>query len=80
MPTTTDICSTGGFRIDSELSQKNSVTTPGDVYAGSEGGTIVHTVLSPPEKGNEQRLADLSGGNVLTGWNSSIAAGRRTRR
>jgi iron complex outermembrane recepter protein len=64
----------GGFRIDSELSQKDTVTTQGDMYAGSEGATIVHTVLSPPENVNVQRLADLSGGNVLTRWNHVFSA------
>jgi iron complex outermembrane receptor protein len=59
----------GGFRIDSELSQKDRVTTQGDLYAGSEGATIVHSILFPPDNVNLQKLAGLSGGNVLARWN-----------
>jgi iron complex outermembrane recepter protein len=58
-----------GFRIDSEISQKDTVTTQGDLYAGSEGATIVHSILFPPDNVNLQKLANLSGGNVLARWN-----------
>jgi iron complex outermembrane recepter protein len=58
-----------GFRIDSEISQKDTVTTQGDLYAGSEGATIVHSILFPPDNVNLQKLATLSGGNVLARWN-----------
>jgi iron complex outermembrane recepter protein len=59
----------GGFRADTNLSKKDSVTTQGDIYTGKEGATIVHTILSPPENILVQRLAALSGGNVLSRWN-----------
>jgi len=55
--------------IDSEISQKDTVTTQGDLYAGSEGATIVHSILFPPDNVNLQKLATLSGGNVLARWN-----------
>ena len=38
----------GGFRTDSNVSGKDSLTTQGDIYTGSEGATIVHSILSPP--------------------------------
>jgi iron complex outermembrane recepter protein len=57
-----------GFRADTILSKKDTLTTQGDIYAGEEGSTIVHTVLSPPENISEQKLATLSGGNILTRW------------
>jgi iron complex outermembrane receptor protein len=57
-----------GFRADTILSKKDTLTTQGDIYAGEEGSTIVHTVLSPPENITEQKLATLSGGNILTRW------------
>jgi len=59
----------GGFREDTHLSPKDSLTTEGDIYSGSEGSTIVHAVLNPPEDVIVQRIAELSGGNVLGKWN-----------
>lgn len=58
----------GGFRADSNLSRKDTLTTEGDLYTGSAGATIVHSVLSPPENVFLQRVAELSGGNVLARW------------
>jgi iron complex outermembrane receptor protein len=59
----------GGFRADTKLSQKDSLTTQGDVYTGSEGAIIVHSVFSPPDNVNVERIATLSGGNILGRWN-----------
>jgi iron complex outermembrane recepter protein len=58
----------GGFRADTNLSKKDSLTTQGDIYAGSEGATIVHSLLSPPDNVNLQKIAGLSGGNILGRW------------
>jgi len=63
-----------GFRVDTNLSGKDSLTTQGDIYAGNEGATIVHSVLIPPEDINLQRLAVLSGGNVLSRWNHTFSS------
>jgi iron complex outermembrane recepter protein len=57
-----------GFRVDSTLSAKDSLTTQGDIYTGEEGAEIVHSVFTPPENINVQRLAALSGGNILARW------------
>jgi iron complex outermembrane recepter protein len=58
----------GGFRADTKLSQKDTLTAQGDVYTGSEGAIIVHSVFSPPDNVNVERLATLSGGNILGRW------------
>ena len=59
-----------GFRIDSNLSKKDTLTTQGDIYTGNEGATIVHSILTPsPENVVVQSVAALSGGNVLSRWN-----------
>jgi iron complex outermembrane receptor protein len=58
-----------GFRVDTKLSQRDFLTTQGDVYTGKEGAIIVHAILSPPDNVNVQRLATLSGGNILGRWN-----------
>jgi iron complex outermembrane receptor protein len=59
----------GGFRADTKLSQNDSLTTQGDMYTGNEGAIIVHSIFSPPENVNVERLATLSGGNILGRWN-----------
>src|SRR5580658_1720221 len=43
----------GGFRVDSDLSGTDTLTLQGDLYAGDEGESIVHSILSPPENLNE---------------------------
>jgi iron complex outermembrane recepter protein len=58
----------GGFRVDTNLSKKDSLTTQGDIYTGEEGGTIVHSSFNPPSNVNVERIPSLSGGNVLTRW------------
>jgi iron complex outermembrane recepter protein len=58
----------GGFRVDTKLSKKDSLTTEGDIYTGEEGSIIVHSVLAPVENINVERLAPLSGGDILTRW------------
>jgi iron complex outermembrane receptor protein len=59
----------GGFRVDAAVSKKDSLTTQGDIYTGEEGATIVHSVFSPPDNIIVERLAAVSGGNVLSRWN-----------
>lgn len=59
----------GGFRADSAVSPKDTLTTQGDIYTGEGGSTIVHSILTPPENINVQRLDNLSGGNILGRWN-----------
>jgi iron complex outermembrane recepter protein len=59
----------GGFRAETKLSEKDSLTTQGDLFTGSEGAIIVHSILSPPDNVNVQRLSTLSGGNILGRWN-----------
>src|SRR5579863_2915733 len=52
----------GGFRMDSSLSAKDSLTTEGDLYSGSEGAVIVHSEFNPPDNVNIAHLTGLSGG------------------
>jgi iron complex outermembrane receptor protein len=58
----------GGFRMDSALSSKDSLMTQGDIYTGSEGAIITHSVFFPPDNIDVNALARVSGGNVLTRW------------
>lgn len=68
----------GGFRADTRVSSKDSLTAQGDLYTGSEGEEIVHTSLSPPENVTETKIANLSGGNFLTRWNHSFSSHSET--
>ncbi len=68
----------GGFRADAKLSQKDTLTTEGDVYTGSEGSIIVHSILFPPDNVNVERLATFSGGNILGRWNHIFSSRRDT--
>ena len=64
----------GGFRSDTNWSKHDSLTIQGDLYEGSEGATIVHSIISPPENVEVQRLANLSGGNVVARWNHTFSS------
>jgi iron complex outermembrane receptor protein len=64
----------GGFRADTDLSKKDSLTTQGDLFAGTEGATIVHSVLFPPDNVIEQEVAGLSGGNILGRWDHTFSS------
>jgi iron complex outermembrane receptor protein len=66
----------GGFRADRSLSEKDSLTVQGDTYTGSEGASIAHIAsITPPDNENVDRLAELSGGNILSRW-THIFSGR----
>jgi iron complex outermembrane receptor protein len=57
-----------GFRADTNLSKKDFLTTEGDIYSGSEGAIIVHSILVPPQNVFMEKVTRLSGGNVLLKW------------
>jgi iron complex outermembrane receptor protein len=63
----------GGFRSDASLSSKDTLTTEGDLYSGSEGAVIVHSSLDPPSNANVKRLAQLTGGNILSRWHHTFS-------
>ena len=68
----------GGFRADSKLSERDSLTVEGDLYTGSEGATLVHSDLSAWENVNVPRLAELSGGNLLGRWEHTFSGRSNT--
>ena len=63
----------GGFRTDARLSEQDSLIVQGDLYSGSEGATLVHSDLALSENVNVQRLAGLSGGNLLGRWERTFS-------
>ncbi|MBZ5661100.1 MAG: TonB-dependent receptor plug domain-containing protein [Acidobacteriia bacterium] len=65
----------GGFRTDSNISSKDSLTVQGDVYVGNEGATIIHLFsIDPPVVDNLDVRDGLSGGNILGRWNHTFSS------
>jgi iron complex outermembrane receptor protein len=58
----------GGFRADTEFSNKDKLTVEGDVITESAGAIIVHSDLSLPGNVNQQKIANVSAGDVLGRW------------
>ncbi|MBZ5568649.1 MAG: TonB-dependent receptor [Acidobacteriia bacterium] len=63
----------GGFRVDSTLSEKDSLTVQGDLYEGSEGASIKTVGLTPPFGETLASSTSLAGGNVLGRWNHTLS-------
>jgi len=64
----------GGFRADTSVSNKDSLTAQGDLYTGSEGAKLETSSFFPPVNVTVTRIAHLSGGNFLTRWNHSSSS------
>lgn len=64
----------GGFRADTRLSSKDTLTVQGDLYTGGEGSAIIHvSSIDPPVIGNLNVLSSEAGGNVLARWNHTFS-------
>ena len=60
----------GGFRADTSVSAKDTLTLLGDLYTGNEGATIVHIVsIDPPVTDDLDSRFWTSGGDILSRWN-----------
>ena len=69
----------GGFRTDSKLSAKDSLTTEGEAYEGNAGERANTPVsLVPPENAVLALRDRSSGWNVLTRWNRVISPRSQT--
>ena len=63
----------GGFRVDSALSDKDSLTVLGDLYEGHEGEVINAPELTPPFGQALTVSTKVSGGNVLGRWDHTFS-------
>jgi len=63
----------GGFRVDSTLAKRDSLTVQGDLYEGSEGETANIATLTPPFGQVLTVSTSVSGGNVLGRWNHTFS-------
>jgi iron complex outermembrane receptor protein len=68
----------GGFRVDSALSQKDSLTVQGDIYEGDEGEVVSITTLNPPLSQASVVSTGVSGGNILERWDHAFSPNSQT--
>jgi iron complex outermembrane receptor protein len=69
----------GGFRIDTNISAKDSLTTEGEVYLGNAGEiSFIPISLSPPENATVALRDRYSGWNSLSRWKRTISPGSET--
>jgi iron complex outermembrane receptor protein len=59
----------GGFRVDSAISKRDSLTAQGELYKGSEGEIISIVALTPPFDQTVAARTTMDGGNILGRWN-----------
>jgi iron complex outermembrane recepter protein len=69
----------GGFRLDEDISAKDSLTMEGEAVRGN-AGEIVSTIISlqPPVNGNLELRDRFSGWNVLGRWKRELSPGSET--
>ena len=65
----------GGFRVDSELSDRNSVTLQGDLSHGDDGEIATTSTATPPFRSTFAQRTGVSGGNLLSRWKHVYADG-----
>jgi len=69
----------GGFRADSNLSAKDSLTTEGEIYQGNAGEIAFFPIsLQPPQNVTAALRDRYSGWNILTRWNRSFSPASET--
>ena len=69
----------GGFRIDTDITAKDSLTTEGEVYLGNAGEiSFIPISLLPPENATVALRDRYSGWNSLSRWKRTISRGSET--
>jgi iron complex outermembrane receptor protein len=68
-----------GFRIDSNLGDKDSITFQGDAYKGSEGEVVAAvTSLQPPQPQTLNLIQRLGGWDLLSRWDHAFSPTSQT--
>jgi iron complex outermembrane recepter protein len=69
----------GGFRTDTTLSARDSLTAEGEMYQGNAGEiAFVPVSLLPPENATLALRDSFTGWNLLTRWNHTVSPGSAT--
>jgi iron complex outermembrane receptor protein len=61
-----------GFRTDSQLTDRDTLTVQGDLYKGNVGQQVAIVSYSPPGQLNINGTQDVSGGNLLGRWRREL--------
>lgn len=64
-----------GFRADSQLTGRDTLTVQGDLYKGQIGQQISIASYSPPLQANVEGTQYVSGGNFLGRWRHDLGGG-----
>lgn len=64
----------GGFRLDWNLSKKDSITVQGDIYNGTIGQRLSRSLPEPPFAQEFEGDFPVKGGNVLARWNRAFSS------
>jgi iron complex outermembrane receptor protein len=62
-----------GFRTDSQLTDRDTLTVQGDLYKGNVGQQVDIAYYSPPAQLNLNGTQDVSGGNLLGRWRHELS-------
>jgi len=62
-----------GFRADSTLTARDTLTVQGDLYKGQVGQQISIAYYSPPSQVNVDGTQYVSGGNLLANWRHELS-------
>ncbi|MDY6971150.1 MAG: TonB-dependent receptor [Thermodesulfobacteriota bacterium] len=65
--------SQGGFRIDWQASERNSLTLQGDIYEGDTGQTISFATLTDPYMISFSEDSETAGRNILMRWRRAFS-------
>ena len=65
----------GGFRVDSDLGARGSLTVQGDAYGGEFGQRATIVQFAPPFSVRRDGDGDIKGGNLLTRWKRELGSG-----
>jgi len=65
----------GGFRVDWNTSEHDTITFQGDLYTEEAGERVQATTYSPPATQVVDGNADLSGGNMMGRWQRTLPNG-----
>lgn len=63
----------GGFRLDHDLSSRDTLTIQGDYYRGSEGFDFTEPLLIAPYRQSNHDRRTYSGGNALSRWKHTFS-------
>jgi iron complex outermembrane recepter protein len=64
----------GGFRTDTQLNSRDSLTLQGDMYKGYDGERVAISSYTPPSVQMFNEPHNVAGGNLLARWHRQIDA------